>query len=147
MNNYKTFWDEDTGTATFRFIDSGRVYEGKAICHPEDFDFKNEFTGMQIAHMRAIIAFGKDEKIRLEGKVRGLKQLEASINCSKHYDRKSYEATMLRRQIAYAEAELHYCREDLLAVKTELKCYLESKAKLYSELRKKRKKKADSSNN
>lgn len=144
---HKTYWDETTGTAIYSFEANGRRYEGKAVCHPEDFDFKNELTGLQIAHMRAVIAFGKDEKIRLEGKVKGLKQLEASINCSKHYDKKGYEATMLRRQIALAEEELRFCREDLMLLKQDLKGYLNSKATLYSELRKRRKQKASSSNN
>lgn len=146
MRNDKIFWDEETGLAKYSFDAGGRHYEGTAVCHPEDMDFKNQFTGLEIAHMRAVIAYGKDEKIRLEGKVKGLKQLEASINCSKYYDKNGYEATMLRRQIHLAEEELRYCREDLANIKEDLQTYLNNKAFLYSNLRKKRKK-VNSSNN
>lgn len=48
-------YDKETGTSTYTIKYKNMYFIGKATIHPEDRDYMNEYTGLTIAHHRAIL--------------------------------------------------------------------------------------------
>ena len=137
-------WDEifdaDTKKAkcTIQYKDFSFV--GEATCHPDDYDYASERTGLYIAEMRASIQalkFKRDHEIK--PMLKSLKHHFANISTSKYYNPNSYESRMLRRQIHVIENELAAATNDLAEERKYLKNYIKQKDELYSKLRAKKK--------
>lgn len=136
MNRTPIFeWDEALGLASCILTDGKRTYYGTASCSEEDREFCSEKTGCEIAFRRARIhmyqGYRDEIKIRLEA----LNQYYYSINKSKHYNPKSYEARMLQRQIKMTESDLSLAKELLITEKMNLRAYLTAKATFYNNVR------------
>ena len=132
-------WDPDTGTATCILTDGHNIFVGIATCSPEDQDMMNEKTGCHIAQFRAEIDYLihiRDNE--LKPKLAALKQLYFSINKSSHFNEKSYETKMLRRQIYLINSDLNAVKEELTQVKEDLKFYLQEKENFYKKVRENR---------
>lgn len=116
----------------------GRKYIGEAYCHPDDEDFQSLITGSTIAEMRAIIntmvAYKNDLRIKLEA----LSQLYYSMNQSKKFNKESYEAKMLFRQIKLLKQDLSAAKEQLELYKQDLNTYIRDKDNVYKYLRQKK---------
>ena len=115
----------------------GRKYIGEAYCHPNDADFQSLITGSTIAEMRALIntmvAYKNDLRIKLEA----LHQLYYSMNQSKKFNKESYEAKMLFRQIKLLKQDLSAAKEQIELYKQDLSTYMEDKDNVYKYLRQK----------
>ena len=101
---------------------------------------KSEKTGMHIAEKRATIGYLKairDNEIKPQLKI--LKQFYYSINQSKQFNPKSYEARMLNRQIKMLEEGLDYVKKNIKASQKDLSNYINEKEKFYTFVRKGRK--------
>ena len=134
-------WDEESGIATCLIPwDDNNDIIGTSICCEEDQDMKSEKTGMHIAEKRATIGYLKairDNEIKPQLKI--LKQFYYSINQSKQFNPKSYEARMLNRQIKMLEEGLDYVKKNIKANQKDLSNYINEKEKFYTFVRKGRK--------
>lgn len=128
-------FDEESGTATCILYDNDKTYCGAALCHPDDRDMMSERTGLEIAYRRAEIQAlrGFREEIKIE--LRTLKQLYYSINRSKYYNSKNYEARMLNRHIAMKESDLEVVKETIKNKDKELRDYISEKDNFYKKIR------------
>lgn len=134
-------WDPETGVASCVLLDGDNIFIGSATCSPEDRDMMSEKTGYHIAQYRAQISYLKHLRDNvLKPRLAALKQLYFSINKSKHFNDKSYETKMLRRQIYMTSSDLDLIKEDLVLLKQELNSYLDEKAKFYKKVRENRQK-------
>lgn len=109
-----TNWDPDTNCATtsIKNCSNGIVFLGTAKCHPDDETMASEHIGLEIANARAqlnIIRSVRDNELKPQLKI--LKHLYSNIKTSKQFNPKSYEATMLRRQIKHLESELSIVKD------------------------------------
>ena len=134
-------WDPETGIASCILIDGDNIFIGSATCAPEDRDMMSEKTGYHIAQYRAQISYLKHVRDNiLKPRLAALKQLYFSINKSKHFNDKSYETKMIRRQIYMTSSDLDLIKEDLADLKQELNAYLTEKGKFYKRIRENRQK-------
>ena len=117
------YFDPETRVATCALIEqNGRGYVGMAMCHPEDEDMMSEKTGCEIALRRmeieALRAYRRDE---LEPGLKALKQLYYSMKHSGQFNKKSYEAKMLFRQMNQKQEDIDFIKEVIAQRKEELK--------------------------
>ena len=130
-------WNEKEGIATCLLCDGNEVFLGVAKCHPDDIDFQSEKTGMFIAESRAEIKALQHYKNNiLKPGLNALKQLYYSINHSKQYNRKSYEAKMLYRQIKMKETDIEEVQRIINERKANLKQYIDDKDAFYKSVQK-----------
>lgn len=119
--------------------DGKNIFTGQAHCHPEDQDFQNKLTGSIIAEARAEIAqFQHIRDNELRPQLKALQQLYYSMNHSKHFNPKSYEAKMLTRAIKRTEEELDITRAAIARLRAETNQFITDKDNLYKTLRQKR---------
>ena len=146
MRRFTATFDEDTGHACYLYrASNGKVYRGEALCHTDDKEFMSKLTGLHIAKMRCMIEYANDEKIRIYGKLQGIKQIYYSIIQSKNFNRDNYESKMIYRQMKLIEEEYKDICNSITELKNGLKTYLDSKAAFQKDIINKRKK--NSSNN
>ena len=139
-------WDKENGIASCSFSGTLRghkkMYTGWAHVHPEDEDMSSELVGTTLAEWRAHIEMLQDYKDNeIEPALAALKQLYYSMNRSKHFNPKSYEAKMLFRQIRLKEEDLAFCKNAIQKTKRFIKEYIDQKEQNYQLIRKKRKQK------
>lgn len=114
------------------------VFVGTAKCHPDDRDFMSEKTGCEIALRRAEIEALRSYRNELKIGLAALKQLYYSINHSKNFNPKSYEAKMLFRQINQKVEDIDTVKEIIKERKQELKKLIDDKDTFYRTTRKHR---------
>ena len=134
------YFDPETRVATCALREqNGRGYVGMAMCHPEDEDMMSEKTGYKIALRRmeieALRAYKRDE---LEQGLKALKQLYYSMKHSGQFNKKSYEAKMLYRQIKIYQAEINELQLQINSLKDNVKEYIDFKDSLYRKFRAKK---------
>jgi hypothetical protein len=130
------YYCTDDGYATCILDYNGYKFIGEAQCHPEDMDVMSKLTGYNIAEMRATLEFLRYIRdIELGLQLKSLYQLYYSMSHSKNYNKKSYEAKMLYRQINRLETDLAAVKEEIDNVKQTLKKYLEQKEKDHAKIR------------
>ena len=119
-------WDPETGKAVAIITDTktNNTFIGHAICHPDDREYMSEYTGIDIADMRArlnILRNIRDTEIKPQLKV--VKHLYCNMKTSKLYNPKSYEAKIIRRQYYFLQKDLK-TMQDLI---DEYKTYIKSR--------------------
>ena len=130
-------WNEEEGIATCILYDGDNAFIGIAQCHDDDKDFKNENTGMIIAETRArikVLQHIKNNELKPE--LAGLKQLYYSINKSKLYNKKSYEAKMLWRQMKHRERDINIIKDLIDEERTYLNRFIADKDEFYKAVQK-----------
>lgn len=144
-NSPEFTWDANTGVATCTITDGKNSFTGTAICHPDDRDMISEKTGCAIAQVRAEIKYyvhSRDNDI-----LPCLKVLKHTYDCMKqssHFNEKSNESRIMRRQIRQQEFDLLVVRQLLTERKQQLKTFLEDKDNFYKKIRSNRLKEKDS---
>ena len=137
MKQPEYFWDEDLGVAECTIYYEGIEFVGIATCHDDDKDMCNKLTGQTIAEYRALIqVYQYKRNCELRPQLKALKQLYYSMNTSKQYNKKSYEARMLYRHITMIEEELQAVREEIATLRKRLNNYIIKKEKFYQSVRK-----------
>ena len=130
------FWSEENGTAFCTIYYNKYSFMGEAQCHPHDRDMISKLTGQTIAEMRATIKYLRFIRdCELQPQLKALKQLYYSINHSKYFDPKSYEATMLYRQINHLTEDLKENKYLIDLTKSQLEAYLITKERDHQRLR------------
>lgn len=117
-------WDPETGKAMAILTDTntGKTFLGEAICHPDDKEYMSEYTGIDIADMRArlnILRDIRDSDIKPQLKV--VKHLYCNMKTSKLYNPKSYEAKIVRRQYYFLQKDLKTIQDLINEYKTYIK--------------------------
>lgn len=144
-NSPEFTWDINAGIATCTITDGKNSFTGTAICHPDDRDMISEKTGCAIAQVRAEIKYyihSRDNDI-----LPCLKVLKHTYDCMKqssHFNEKSNESRIMRRQIRQQEFDLLVVRQLLTERKQQLKTFLEDKDNFYKKIRSNRRKEKDS---
>lgn len=131
-------FDDDTGTASCIIEYDGLPFCGVASCHEHDMDMCSPKVGTYIAELRAKIKFLQYQKRLEKAKLGALKQLYFSMNRSKDFNPKSYEARTLFRQIKRAETDIKNTNIMIEEYKIEIKRYIDTKDIFYKEVRKHR---------
>ena len=111
-NNESYKWDPEEGSALYKIEMDNNVFYGSARCHPDDESIKSEKIGLEIAEIRArlnILRYLRDSEYKPQLKI--LKHLQSNMMTSKKYNKKSYEARMLWRQINILENDLRSIKE------------------------------------
>ena len=129
-------YDATSGIAYCEIKAYGTTFHGTAFAHPDDMDLCSEKTGCQIAGWRAyiqLLCYERDHIILPQ--LEAYKQLYHSMNRSKHFNSKSYEAKMLYKAIKRAEADLKETRQALAIERRALREYIAGKDKLYQRIR------------
>ena len=127
MKRYYSY-DPATGESACLIADKLCTHCGIAVCHPEDEPFKSERVGLSIAEARAEIAALKHLwKNELLPGLKALSHLQTNIKTSKFYNPKSYEARMLRRQVAIKEAEINAVKQEIDVIQASLDAYLKAR--------------------
>lgn len=129
-------WNPEEGIATCIITDHNEVYVGTAQCHPDDIDMMSEKTGCHIAMERAVIqGLQSIRKNELKPQLASLKQLYYSMNRSKYFNPKSYEAKTLNRQIKIKEEDIRLITNEIYRRKEELMDFINSKDAFYKTIR------------
>lgn len=129
-------WNENTGTAIATIFYKNYTFTGEAQCHPDDQDMMSKLTGQTIAEYRATLKYLRFIRdCELQPQLKSLKQLYYSINRSKYFNTKSYEAKMLFRQINILEEDLKETKYLINVIKNELTAYLNNKEHDHATLR------------
>ena len=130
-------FDEDGfASVTIRVADN--VFIGTAQCAPEDMEFCSEKTGLAIAETRAMINYLTWVRdIELGQQLKILEHLENGVNAKEKKDKNGY---MIYRAANRCRDEIKFINEDVVAMRKELKEYIESKADLYDTVRARRSK-------
>lgn len=130
------FWNEDNGIAFCTIYYNEYSFTGEAQCHPDDRDMMSKLTGQTIAEYRATIKYLRFVRdCELKPRLKALKQLYYSMNYSKYFDPKSYEAKMLYRQINILKDDLKENKYLIDFTKKELEVYLITKERDHKQLR------------
>ncbi len=128
-------FDSETGSSICILESKTKTYIGTAQCADDDRDMMSEKTGCEIAYHRAVLNSLLDYKETLKAELSGLKKYYYSVCQSKQYDKKSYMARMLNRQIIMREDDIITVSDLIRQEKEYLKNYLSDKAKLYKRIR------------
>lgn len=148
MKKPEYIWYKDTGIAHCVIKYKDLEFYGAAYCHPDDEDVKSSLTGQTIAEHRALIDYLRYVRdFELQPQLKALYQLYYSMKHSKHYNKKSYEAKMLYRQINLLEKDLKSVKEAIADQKTELRNYLNKKESAHETIRLFKKRKAELAEN
>lgn len=140
-------WNQETGEATYTIYYKNLTFVGRACCHPDDEDMKSQMMGLTIAESRATLNYLRHIRDNdLRPQLKSLKQLMYSMNHSKQYNRKSYEARTLYRHIQMLEEDLKNITENISRIKFFLWRYMREKEELHQTIREKRKAKSDQEN-
>ena len=140
-------YDSVRGLATYTLFYKDLTFGGAAFCHPDDEDMKSQMIGLTIAESRATLNYLRHIRDNeLQPQLASLKQLMYSMNHSKQYNRKSYEARMLYRHIQMYEEDLKNIKQEISRIKFFLWRYMHEKEELHQTLREKRKAKSDQTN-
>lgn len=139
-NRMEFTWDPEIGEATCVITDKKEnVFIGVAQCHEADRDFMSEKTGCFIAQERAglqALRFYRDNEAKPA--LRVLEHLYSNMRTSKNFNPKSYEAKMLRRQIAVQKDTVTMFNDMIRQSHDYLRQYMSDKEKFYSDTRKHR---------
>lgn len=129
-------WSERYGTATCTLFYKNYEFTGVANCHPDDQDMMSKLTGQTIAEYRATLQYLRFIRdCELQPQLKALKQLYYSMNHSKYFDSKSYETTMLYRQINHLTEDLKENKYLIDLTKSQLEAYLTTKERDHKQLR------------
>ena len=132
-------WDPETKTATCFLFDKNEVFVGIAQCHPDDEEFMSEKTGLIIAETRAQLDALRHLKNHvLKPELAALEHFYYTINKSKHYNKKSYEAKMLWRQMKIKKGEIAETQNAIIEIKKNLKQFIDDKDNFYKSVKKNR---------
>lgn len=139
MNHEPLFaWDNENGTASCILTDGNKQYIGVAFCHEDDRDMMSEKTGSEIAFRRAKIDVLRAYREEVKSSLKALRNFYYSINSSNKYNKDSYEAKMLKRQITLREKDLKFAKELIAQERSDLHKFITDKDEFYKKIRARR---------
>ena len=142
-------YSEETGVTTCILTDTkNNTYIGKAHCHPDDIDMKNEMTGSEIAYRRAYIQFLKHIRdTEIVPKLAILKHMSSCMEQAANFNPKDNNIRLMQRAIENYSAGAAAIRECIRDERDNLHEYMIEKGKLYRKIRANRKQAKNSQEN
>ena len=139
MKTYPKYtWLEKDGIAFCELKYKDMPINGTAECHPEDQDVKSKLTGETIAEYRALIKYIKFVRdYELRPQLQALNHLYHCMKNSKHFNKKSYEAKSLFRQIHLLEKDIEEIQGIIKTTEIDLQNYITKKEKDHKVIREK----------
>ena len=129
-------WYEDTGVTVCNVEYKNKIFTGKAICHENDEDMKNQLSGQIISSYRAAIElFRFIRDCELKPQLEALWQLYYAMERSTQFNPKSYETKMLYRHIRNLTEDLDTIKLQIATTKENLKAYINKKDEDYKTIR------------
>ena len=132
-------WNETIRYAKCIIKYNDNEFMGEAWCHPDDKDMMSKLTGLNIAEMRAtikVLQHIKNNEVRPQLKV--LLQLYNTMKTSKHFNKKSYEMSMIFRRINALQNELDTTQKEIATLSQTLREYIAQKDKDHAIIRAKK---------
>lgn len=114
----------------------GVIFYGEAKCHPDDYDMCSERTGYFIAETRANIQklrWCRDNEVM--PMVKHYRHFYDCLSHSSKFNKDSYEARMILKELKKWEYELKAIRQDIKDERKYLKEYIDTKERLYRHIR------------
>lgn len=136
MKQPKYDWCEPAGVATCTIYYQDQEFLGQAYCHIDDKDMQSKLTGQIIAEARAHIKylrFVRDHELRPQ--LKALYQLYYSMKHSQNFNKKSYEAIMLYKQIKSVQKDMDAVKEEIKNAQTFIKDYIDQKENDFKRIR------------
>ena len=125
----KKSWDSEDGIAVYTTTTpDGNSFTGVSQCHPDDKEFMSENFGMSIAGTRSALAYLRhlrDNEILPQIKI--LNHVYTNMTTNKKFNPKSYEATMVRRQLTHLRYELEDTKEMIRLLKDQIDINIKTK--------------------
>lgn len=134
-------WDEEdkVSKCVIQPEKNGPCFTGEAVCHEDDYDMASPRAGQEIAYRRAKIKHLQHIKnYEIKPQLASLKHLHGCMVHSSRFNPKSYENTMLQRQIRLLEFDLITVNEMIKYERENLKTFIDDKDRMYKHIRKKR---------
>lgn len=128
-------YEEETGCATCILEIDGMSFVGVARCHPEDMDMRNHTTGEWIAYMRAAKKAIQHEIYIAKIKLKAVEDCYSNMISSPKFNKKSYEARMMRKKIYFLREELEDFKHSKRVVEENINDFIKEKDKFYTQLR------------
>ena len=130
-------WNNDLGIAQCIIEDTStngvtlRGY-GKATCHDDDEQWKSELTGKYIAMTRAQIdILRKKRDYEIIPSIMALEHVLSTMEQSKKYNPKSYEAIRIKKELKHYQEDLHMVQTIIVDEQENLRLYLAGKDQLH----------------
>ena len=133
--NIQFSYDPETHTTKCVRKIKNRTYTGKAICHPNDYDFETTLVGQHYAYTRSMIMELCDKRNELLVEIRTLKHIKNIFEQNANVNDESTESYMIRRQIKLAEERLAETKAIIGTTRRLLRETIADKDKFYSKVR------------
>ena len=142
MKDIVEHWDSEHGVARciiYYKTSCGTELNGIGIaeCSKEDTEFMSELTGTIIAEYRAQIdLIKKINRYEIRPAIAALKHVYCTMQHSKKYNPKSYEAIRLKKELAHLLDELEENKTAIKNIQEDLATYIQRKDDFYQSIRK-----------
>ena len=130
-------WDEKTGITKCSILDTAkqRKYNGIAKTHPLDMQFRNKYTGYDIAYMRALLDYLNKSYQEIQNNIKLFKEIIETIK-QQHNDQDIIK--VINQHINDNEHKIKDIKIQSITISEDLKNYIEDKEKFYQKIRTKR---------
>ena len=142
MKDIVEHWDSEHGVArciTHYETSCGTELNGIGIAErsKEDNEFVSELTGTVIAEYRAQIdLIKKINRYEIRPAIAALKHVYCTMQHSKRYNSKSYEAIRLKKELAHLLDELEENKIAIKNIQEDLATYMQRKDDFYQSIKK-----------
>jgi hypothetical protein len=140
--NYSEY-DRDVGTSSIVLSYDGKLFSGHAYTHEEDRDKASELFGCKLAEMRATVKVYKHEREKMKQDADACMNLYKSLVCYKDFNKDSFEARKMRKQIALKVKAVNDITEKINALLWDIKMADSQRELFFRKLEKIRKVKND----
>ena len=134
-NGDVTFMRNTDGLTRCEMYWDGKWFVGHAKCLEADMDMMSERTGCTIAEIKANIKRLKYIRKQKREAIKPLTLFATRLACCKDYNKDSFEARRLRKEIWLYEEEIQEITNAINDEETYLKKYIAEKDNLYYKLR------------
>lgn len=129
-------YNQETGKAIFTYYYKNIPFSGHAAAHPDDLDFANQTTGLNIAEARAAIKLNKFiRNFEIRPALEELIKLQNLYKARKYYKPELYENKILEQRIEELKNDWETTNNDIADAQKFLKDYISLKEKTYQKLR------------
>lgn len=129
-------YDPETGKSAFTYYYKNIPFTGSAAAHPDDIEFANQCTGLNIAEARATIKVYKFiRNFEIRPVLEALTALQRDYKARKYYKPDLYENKLLEQRIEELKNDLETTNNIIVDAQQFLKDYISNKEKIYAKLR------------
>lgn len=129
-------YDPETGKAEFTYYYQNLPFTGRAAAHPDDMEFANQNTGLNIAEARAAIKVHKFiRNFVIRPALEELIALQRSYKARKYYKDDLYENKVLDQRIEELKNDFQTTNNAIADAQKFIEDYVSRKEKSYEKIR------------